>query len=93
VVKAIFDQGPPEIFQERPETGWGLVQRETVGKDAIEMCVGVDEAGGKGMAWHSESFIVRVKAAKLVVGGHGSNDVIGDTYAPMVARWLARTVD
>jgi hypothetical protein len=46
-VKAVFYQRPPEILQERPETIRGLGKRNTMRKDAVQMGVGIDKAGGQ----------------------------------------------
>ena len=43
VVEGVFDLGPPVVVEEAPEPVGGLVDRDAVGQDAVEVDVRVDE--------------------------------------------------
>ena len=73
VVEPVFHQRPPEIGQERPETGRGPVQRDAVGEDAVQVGVRIHEAGREGLAGRVDDLILRVRLAQLGVGRDGDD--------------------
>ena len=93
MIQAILYQRPPEIFQERPEAGRRLVERQAVGQQAVEMRVRVDKAGRERAAGRVDDFVSEEASAQLVVGGDRVDHVAVHAHAPLLARRLAGVVD